>query len=42
MSGEAKRNGVRAIAAGTAGLRIARNSPAVLEGFELERGFRSR
>jgi exopolyphosphatase/guanosine-5'-triphosphate,3'-diphosphate pyrophosphatase len=32
MSGEAKRNGVRAIVAvGTAGLRIARNSPAVLE-----------
>ena len=39
MSGEAKRNGVRAIVAvGTAGLRIARNSAAVLEAIRARTG----
>ena len=39
MSGEAKRNGVRAIVAvGTAGLRIARNSAAVLDAIRARTG----
>jgi exopolyphosphatase/guanosine-5'-triphosphate,3'-diphosphate pyrophosphatase len=39
MSGDAKRNGVRAIVAvGTAGLRIARNSPTVLDAIRARTG----
>lgn len=39
MSGEAKRKGVRAIVAvGTAGLRIARNSPAILDAIRARTG----